>query len=473
MEVHVSLVGRRDLAGEIYRQLRAAVLDGRLRGGEPLPPTRELATRLSVSRTTVGVAYDRLIGEGFATARMGSGTFVSRYLAPECGRRKPRGGALRPQRIWDGVPLPMELRRPAEFDFRPGIPDSSLFPYETWRRLLTREFRPISVGGGTYGDPAGHPGLRAAIARHVGISRGVHADADDVVVTNGTQQAIDLVARVLVAPGERVAVEDPGYGPPRRLLASLGLRVEGVPVDGEGLVVDAIPPETRLVYVSPSHQFPLGLSMSLRRRIGLLEWANQTGGAIIEDDYDCEFRFGGRPIEPLHMLDAHGRVIYVGSFSKSMLPTLRLGFLVAPVSLRRALKAAKYLADWHSPVATQAAMAQFLASGRFARHIRRMRTAYEARHRLIVHILKRSFADVMEMVPSSVGLHLAALALEVSPDRISYILERATAAGVECYPLSMFAVGGDVRSGVVLGYGAIASGQIDQGLMRLRKAFDA
>jgi GntR family transcriptional regulator / MocR family aminotransferase len=365
------------------------------------------------------------------------------------------------------------LWRPAEFDFRCGIPDARLFPYRTWRRLLGREFRlGSSTGHGGYGDPAGDFGLRHAIVRQLGTSRGVRANPDDVVVTNGTQQAVDLIARVLLAPGDRVAVEDPGYSPPRRLLASLGLRVSAVPVDGEGLMVDAIPSGTRLVYVSPSHHLPLGMSLSLPRRIELLDWANRHGGAIIEDDYDSEFRFGGRPIEPLQLLDTHGRVIYVGSFSKTMLPSLRLGFLVAPPSLGAALERAKYLADWHSPLATQAAMARFLADGSFARHIRRMRFVYQQRHQLIIDHLTRSFAGVLEVVPSSVGLHLAAFAPWATVDQIEAIVRRASAVGVECQPLSLFAAGEARRAGVVLGYGAIDTEQIEEGLGRLRTCFE-
>lgn len=204
-------------------------------------------------------------------------------------------------------------------------PDAALFPYQSWRRLLARQLRPTTVGAGAYGDPAGHPGLREAIARHIGLARGVQAGAEEVVVTNGTQQAVDLVARVLLAPGDRVAVESPGYGPPRRLMASLGAEVVGVPVDDQGLVVEAIPPRTRLVYVTPSHQFPLGMAMSLPRRLALLVWAERHDAAVVEDDYDSEFRYGGRPIEPLQTLDPRGRVIYVGSFSKTLLATLRLG----------------------------------------------------------------------------------------------------------------------------------------------------
>jgi GntR family transcriptional regulator/MocR family aminotransferase len=467
------LIGRHDLAGEIYRQLRAAILDGRLQGGEALPPTRELAGRLSVSRTTVLSAYDRLIGEGFATAKVGAGTFVGDSLAPAQRRGRPRTTALQPTRGWDRVRLPTEMWHPAEFDFRAGIPDARLFPYRTWRRLLGREFRPTSDGRGRHCHPAGDPGLRDAIVHQIGSSRGVRADADDVVVTNGTQQAVDLIARVLLKPGDRVAVEDPGYGPPRHLLASLGLRVAGVPVDGEGLTVDAIPADTRLVYVSPSHQFPLGTSMSLRRRLALLDWANRNGAAIVEDDYDSEFRYSGRPIEPLHLLDKHGRVIYVGSFSKTMLPTLRLGFLVAQPSLRTALEAAKFLADWHSPLETQAAMGRFIADGLFARHIRRTRSVYQRRHELVVDHLTRFFGDLLEVVPSSVGLHIAAYAPGSTVGETEAALQRAAEVGVECQPLSMFAAGESRRAGLVLGYGAIDTEQIEGGLSRLRACFVA
>ena len=260
----------------------------------------------------------------------------------------------------------------------PGIPDARLFPYQTWRRLLTRELHADAEDIGVYADPAGHLGLRQAIARHVGTARGVSTTAEDVVVTNATQQAVDVVARVLLAPGARVAVEDPGYRPPRRLLASLGARVTGVPVDDQGLVVDAIPAGTRLVYVTPSHQFPLGMTMPLPRRLALLDWAERHDAAIVEDDYDSEFRYGDRPIEPLQTLDTSGRVIYIGSFSKTMLPTLRLGFVIAPPSLRRAVRTAKFVTDWHTTLPAQAALARFIDEGYLARHVRKMRQVYQA-----------------------------------------------------------------------------------------------
>ena len=472
MDVHVSLVGRRDLAGEMYRQLRSAIVAGRLTAGERLPPSRELATRLSVSRTTVCVAYDRLVSEGFAVARVGDGTFVGQHMAARrpAGRREP--GALRGRPFWAEVPLPASLWQPAEFDFRSGIPDARLFPYATWRRLMARELHPPVLGHGAYGDPAGHRGLRESIARHIGLARGVVATADDVIVTNGTQQAVDVVARVLLDPGDGVAVEDPGYGPPRRLFASLGAKVNSVQVDAEGLIVDAIPRETRLVYVTPSHQFPLGISMSLRRRLALLAWAERHDAAILEDDYDSEYRFSGRPIEPLQTLDTSGRVIYLGSFSKTMLATLRLGFAIVPPSLRRAVQAAKYLTDWHTELPAQAALARFIDQGWFARHVRRMRTVYRTRHETVVRLLSVMFAGELEAVPSSVGLHVCAMAPAASIDRIVDVVRRASAAGVACQPLSLFAAGGPPRPGLVLGYGAIESDDIEEGLGRLRSCFD-
>ena len=471
MEFHVSLVGRKDLTDEIYRQLRRAIVDGLLPPGDALPPTRELAQRLSVSRTTVTVAYDRLAGEGFVTARVGAGTFVSDEVPRSPPPASRSAGTLRPQPFWDRVPVSTAFAAPADYEFRTGLPDATRFPFETWRRLMARELRVSAVGRGHYGDPAGQPALREAIARHVGTSRGVTATADDVIVTNGTQQALDLVARVLLAPGDRVAVEDPGYPPPRLLFESLGLDVRGVPVDDHGLVVDALPRATRLVYVTPSHQYPLGTAMSLPRRTALLAWADRNDAAIVEDDYDSEFRYDGRPIEPLQTLDASGRVVYVGSFSKTMLATLRLGFVVAPRSLAPALRAAKYLSDWHTAIPPQAALAHFIEGGWLARHLRRMRGVYQERHEMIVAALGHGLADDLTMVPSAAGLHVSAIATTASPAEITAVVRRALAAGVAVQPLSQFRVHEAARSGLALGYGAIDTGLIGEGLRRLRGAF--
>ncbi|HEX6104957.1 MAG TPA: PLP-dependent aminotransferase family protein [Gemmatimonadales bacterium] len=473
MDVHISLVGRRNLSGEIYRQLRTAILEGRLRPGDLLPPTRELARSLSVSRTTVTVAYDRLTGEGFVTSRVGAGTWVSEHLrAPRGQGRSGREGAIRPRPLWDALVVPTPFVPPARFDFRTGLPDSTLFPYEAWRRLIARQFRPDAAGRGVYGDPAGHRGLREAIVRHLGVARGVQASADEVVITNGTQQALDLLARALLAPGDRVAVEDPGYPPPRWLFESLGARVAGVPVDREGLVVDAIPRHVRCVYVTPSHQYPLGMPMSLARRLALLAWAERHDAVIIEDDYDSEFRFRGQPIEPLQSLDTAGRVAYVGSFSKTLLPTLRLGFVIAPPSLCKAVRKAKFVADWHSPLQVQAALARFIDSGGFARHLRRMGAVYRRRHELVTGILARDFGGRLEVIPSAAGLHVGVIAPGATADRARDLVSRSARLGVAVQELSLFGIAPPARAGLVLGYGAIATGQIAEGLRRLRRCFE-
>ena len=474
MEFHISLIDRTDLSGEIYRQIRRAIVDGRLRPGESLPPSRELARRLSVARSTVTVAYDRLAGEGFVSPQVGAGTFVNEYVALSRNETKTRlaDGSLRPRRIWDSIPLSTAFAAPAQFDFRTGLPDASLFPHDRWRRLLSRQLRSEIVGEGVYGDPAGHRGLREAIARHIGVARGVEASADDVIVVNGTQQALDVIARTLLEPGDQVAVEDPGYPPIRWLFESLGVRVSGVPVDQHGLVVEALPP-ARLVYVTPSHQYPLGVSMALSRRRALLAWADRNDAAIVEDDYDSEFRFEARPIEPLKTLDNSGRVIYVGSFSKTMLPTLRLAFVVTPPSIRAAVHRAKQVTDWHTSLPLQTALARFIDDGGFARHIRKMRNIYRVRHDMITKSLTNEFADHLQTVPSTVGLHVAALARTASVDEIGAVVRRAADAGVQVQTLSRFAVQAPPKSGLMLGYGAIPAEHIEEGLRRLRLCFGA
>jgi GntR family transcriptional regulator/MocR family aminotransferase len=480
MDLHIAFAGRDSLSRQIYRQLFDAVLEGRLRPGERLPPTRELARRLDVARNTVAQAYERLVGEGILAGHVGSGTFVS--LAPvgrTQGRRAPSGSAVRPRRVWNALPapwspgagaLPATFPDPA-FDLRAGSPDAALFPFTTWRRLVARELKPSRARWSDYGDPAGHAGLRAAIARHVGVSRGVRASADDLIVTQGAQQALDLVGRVLVEPGTCVAVEEPGYPPARNLFRSLGARVRPVRVDDEGIVVASIPRDARLVYVTPSHQFPLGMAMSLPRRAALLAWAERSGAVVIEDDYDSEFRHAGRPLDPIQNLDRGGHVVYVGSFSKVMLPALRLGFLIAPASLQGALRTAKALADWHGDPATQAALARFIDEGLLARHIRKAGRRYADRQARVAAALERDFAAWLQPVPSAAGLPVAAhsaVALDMRD-----VARRAEALGVAVRPLSYFCAEPARRDGMVIGFGSIPDAKLDEGLRRLAGSFRA
>ena len=474
MDFHVSLIGRKNLSAEIYRQLRKAIVDGRLRPGDKLPPTRELARSLGVSRTTVSVAFDRLTGEGFLKSRVGAGTFVNERAARRNRevKRVRTAGVLRPRPVWETISLPTRLAGFAEFDFRTGLPDAALFPFQEWRRLISRQLRQDN-GFDRYAGPAGHRGAREAIARHIGVSRGLEVAADDITVTSGTQQAIDLVARAFLNPGDIVAVEDPGYAPPRRLFQSLGLRVQGVPVDREGIVVSVLPRHARLIYVTPSHQYPLGIPMTLPRRLELLAWAEQNNAAILEDDYDTEFRFSGRPIEPLQTLDMAGRVIYVGSFSKTLLPTLRLGFLIAPPSLQEAIHKVKSVTDWHTSLVTQAALAQFIEDGGFARHLRKMSVVYQDRREIILNFLARRMADHLEVLPSAAGIHITAIARTASADHIAAIVSRARADGVAVHELLSFALANPPLPGIVLGYGAVPTARINEGLRRLLKCFTA
>jgi GntR family transcriptional regulator / MocR family aminotransferase len=471
VELHVSLEGRGDLTARIYRQLLDAILDGRLRTGERLPPSRELAQRLDVARNTVAVAYERLTAEGFLTARVGDGTYVSDEApAATRPRRAPRGSQVRPRRIWETMPV--QLAKPAAaYNFNVGLPDVGLFPLETWRRLVARELRYATIGTGQYGDPAGHPSLRAAIARYVGVARSVRAGADDVLVTQGAQQAIDLIGRVVVEPGDLVAVEEPGYPQARHVFRSLGARVVGVRVDAEGLDVSAIPAGVRLVYTTPSHQFPTGVPMSLARRTALLDWARSAGALVIEDDYDSEFRYSTRPLEPLQGLDRDGRVVYVGTFSKTLLPILRTGYAIAPASLQPALHRAKWLADRHSETFTQAALARLMEEGLMARHVRKATRVYAERHDLVLTGLGRDFGDWLEVIPGSAGLHVCARVRPGVAVDVESVVERAAASDVAVESLAGFCGERPRQHGLVVGYGGIATDRIEPGLARVAAAF--
>jgi GntR family transcriptional regulator/MocR family aminotransferase len=443
---------------QVYRALRAAIVDGRLPAGHRLPATRVLAADLKVGRNSVSGAYERLAAEGYLAAKVGSGTFVARTSAPARPRRAT-ADPLRPRTGWTYAPLPVSAdREPPPYDFRTGIPDAGLFPFDTWRRLVAAEVRLRANSPGTYAEPDGHPALRAAIARYLGVSRTVRATGAEPVVTNGTQHALDLIGRVLLKPGDVVAVEEPGYPPARRLFESLGARVTGVPVDAAGLVVDGLPANARLVYTTPSHQFPLGGAMTPARRHALLDWARRRPVAVVEDDYDSEFRFTGRPLEPLHSLDTGGRVLYVGTFSKSMLPTVRTGFVIAPPTLREALVAARQLSDGYGQPAVQAALARFIDEGLLARHVRRAGKVYAERY-------ARVLAGLDGVLPSSAGLHVTALLSDGGPARAAEVTARALARGVAFDDLSQYVHdSGTQAAGFVFGLGAIATDAIGPGL---------
>lgn len=444
-------VGTRGLADRLYRQLATAMAERRLEPGDALPPSRELAAQLGISRSTVTLVYERLVAEGYCDARAGSGTFVA---------ERPTRPEVRVRRAADPHEDP---RPPVAYDFRLGVPDSTLFPLPAWRRCVARELDGIPTTGARYADPVGPELLRTGIAHHLGLARSVVADPEDVVLTAGAQQAIDLLARVVLRPGDLVAVEEPGYPPIRQAFAAHGARVVSMPVDGEGADPSALPAGTRLIYVTPSHQFPMGVVMSRARRLQLLEWGTRHDALIVEDDYDSEYRYLDRPLEPLHVLDGAGIVAYVGTFSKSLLPALRIGYVIPPRHLVGPLRQARLLADWHGDAMTQGALGRLLDTGEFAAHVRRSRRSYRARHRALTDGLGAPEFARLRVLPSRAGLHLCAELPDAPPGTARRIQAAAAVAGVALEPLERYCAD-EPREGLVLGFGAIPAEQIPDAL---------
>ena len=473
LAIDLSAAGSRRRLRALHGQLRRAILDGRLKPGLRLPATRSLAGMLGVSRNTAVAAYELLLSEGYLIGRPGAGTYVAEILPAHAAKQQRTAPDTNDRRLapaWRGVrPAPAMAERPAlVFDFRLGLPDSSQFPFALWRRLSARALRAFSRLPAIYGEAQGRPALREAIARHVSFTRAVACTAEDIVVTSGAQQAFDLLARILVTPGRStVALEDPGYPPMRAAFAAAGGRLESVPVDGEGLRLEKIPRAAGIICVTPSHQFPLGVAMSHQRRLGLLQAAQARNAAIVEDDYDGEFRFAGRPLDALQTLDRAGRVFYVGTFSKSLFPALRLGFVVAPPWARTALIAAKQASDGHSSVLAQDTLAAFMLEGHLARHVRRMRKIYGERRTILLDALERHCADWLDPLPAAAGLHIAArLSRDVDARALA---RRAGESGIGIETLSRYAASRPAPNGLAFGYGCVAAARIEEAIARLAK----
>jgi len=469
--------GSRDLMTTLHRQIRTAILDGRIKPGVRLPSTRELSGVLGVSRNTTVAAYDLLLSEGYVNVRSGAGTYVAEIplqsIRTSTSAVSTSVTDSRISSFWhDYLQLPSTaLQPPWRFDFRIGLPDISAFPFPIWRQLSARALRELSKAPAAYSDPQGRLNLRATITAHVSFARAVACTEDDIVITGGTQQAFDLLARILVTPGQTtVAVEDPGYAPMRAAFTASGATIVTVPVDSEGLVVEQLPVETRVICVTPTHQFPLGYTMSARRRSALLDFAQKHSAVIIEDDYDSEFRYGGRPLDALQTLDRNGLVFYIGTFSKCLFPSMRLGFVVSPPWAKPALVAARKLSDWHSPIIEQDTLAAFIAEGHLARYIRKMRKVYGERRSLLIAAISRHCSDLLLPVSAESGLHLTALV--TGTVQATEIAARASEIGIGIYPLSRYPMAGEKTNGLVFGFGMIKGDQIDEairclaGLMR-------
>jgi len=468
----LDLRGDGPLSRELHERLRAAILDGRLAAGAALPSSRDAARALGIARNTVVAAYDLLVAEGYAIPRRGAKALIAGIAARPARTGRPTNAApatpVRP--LWN---LPsMQPEPPRELparSFRLGVPDHRQFPHATWRRLHARALRTWSRDGFSYPPTAGIPALREAIAKHAAFARAVACTAGDIVVTSGAQQAVDLIARLLVVPGQTcVALEEPGYPPMRATFAAAGAKLAGVPVDDEGLCVDRLPADARVIVVTPSHQSPTGAALSMRRRLELLAFARRHGAVVVEDDYDGEFRFGGRPLDALQTLDRDARVFYVGTFTKSLFPALRKGFVVAPRWARDPLVAVKHATDSHGDAITQSALAAFIAEGHLARHVRRMRTVYAARREALLAGLRGSLAEWLEPIPSEAGLHLAARIRD--PRRAEAVIASLRRHAPGAQSIAEYATRPLERPAVAFGYGVIDAEAIPPALASLRRA---
>ncbi len=460
------------LVSQLHRQLRTAIVSGRLRAGTQLPPTRKLALELGISRNTVVAVYDLLLSEGYLSGKAGSGSFVNemRGLRSDQGRRPDLDFTSRIAPFWRRPPTVPSFNVPKTitYDFRFGHPDVAQFPHHIWQRLSGRAMRQAIRRGEEAGPPEGLQVLREAVVHHVSFSRAVSCQSENVVITNGAQQGFSLLAQVLVQPGKTVvAIEDPGFRPARLAFAAAGARIRPVPVDAEGIVVAKLPPDTGVIYVTPTHQSPLGVTMSARRRTQLLAFAEAHSAVIVEDDYDSEFRYGDRPHDALQTLDDSGVVFYVGTFTKSLFPSLRLGFVVSPPWATEALMAAKRVADGQCAAVVQATLAEFILEGHLARHVRKMRKVYSTRHDAVLKSMIEHLPDVLEPIPTSAGIHCAAFFR--TPVDINDVIHRAANAGIAMEDLDRFWVAPPPRSGLAFGFSAIDESRIEDGIALLAK----
>jgi GntR family transcriptional regulator/MocR family aminotransferase len=462
----------RPLHRQLYEGYRQAILDGRLRPGQRLPSTRTLAGELGVSRIPVVMAFEQLVAEGYVQSRVGAGSFVSAALPDAAPARQPapRQRAPGPRHVPPSrlaiVDEPWLEPRGA---FRVGQPALDQFPAALWGRLVTRQIRRLSPRQMQYGDQLGLPSLREALADHLRTVRSVACTPEQIMIVSGSQQALSVACQALLAPGDAAWVEEPGYGGARDALRLAGARVVAVPVDGEGLDVAAgiaRAPTARAVYVTPSHQYPLGMVMSASRRLQLLEWARRRGAWLFEDDYDSEYRYDTPPLASLHGLDGDARVLYVGTFSKILFPALRVGYLVMPRDLVARLRRFRDAMDLFPAPLQQAVLAELIREGHFARHLRRMRNIYAERRHVLEATLARELGGVARVVGDRAGMHLTILLPPWARDHD--IAVRAAQRGLSVLPLSSCYAGRPAQPGLVLGYGSTRVGEMTEAVRRLK-----
>jgi GntR family transcriptional regulator/MocR family aminotransferase len=472
----------RRLESPIHRQLydgyRQAILDGRLRPGQRLPSTRAVAQELQISRIPAVMAFQQLVAEGYVVSLGSAGSYVSQELPdaprPRAGDARSAAGAA-PRRPG---PRPVPKARFAEVDapwlgprgpFRVGQPALEEFPADVWARLVVRHARRLSPRHMMYGDHMGLPALREALAAYLATVRSVKCTADQILIVSGSQQALTTAAHTLLAPGDAAWLEEPGYDGARDAFLLAGARVVGVPVDDDGLDVAtgvARAPNARVAYVTPSHQYPLGVVMSAPRRLSLLDWARRRGAWLLEDDYDSEYRYDGQPLASLHGLDGDARVVYVGTFSKVLFPAVRVGYLVVPQDLVARFRRVREAIDIFPATLHQAVLADFIGEGHFARHLRRMRIIYADRRRALEAALARELGAAVRVVGERSGMHLVVVLPRGSHDR--EIAVRAARSGISVVPLSSCYSGRAKEPGLVLGYGSTRTSEMAEAVRTLK-----
>ena len=463
----------------LYRVIREEILAGRLRPGSQLPSTRDLASRYGVARATIITTFDILKSEGYLYGSVGSGTFVGGVLPDELlqsriassstldafprRRLSPYGSAVR---------VSPNAANSAPGAFRAHVPAVDLFPLKTWAALSARHARALKTDMLMGCEPEGLQSLRDAIAEYLNTWRGVRCTADQVIVVSGVLEALDLCARLFLSPGDRVCVEDPGYPDAALVLEAMGVQIVPSPVDREGLQIDEKRlAEIRMVYVTPGHQAPLGVTMSLNRRLSLLEFAHRSGAIIFEDDYDSEYRYSTRPVPALQGLDQHGNVIFAGSFSKVLFPSLRLGYVVAPLDLVPAFRAARSQTVRHAQVLDQVTLRDFIDQGHFARHLRRMREVYAERLGTLLDEARHHLAGLLEISPIEAGLQTIGWLNDGIDART--VADAASERGLIVTPLETYARSAQVKNGLLLGFAAICPDDIRTGVRKLASVLDA
>jgi GntR family transcriptional regulator/MocR family aminotransferase len=460
---------------QVYAGLRQAILAGVFQSGDRLPSTRELAEQLGISRTVALGAYEQLLAEGLACGRPGSGTYVASGVHPI--RRAPSGPSV-PLRLahfgcyaaasWSTVSFPARRTPSLPYDFAYGRSDLESFPLAMWRRILLRCARRSSLSDLDYGAATGDAALQEAICAHLRRSRALNCEPSQIIVVNGSQQALDLISRVLIEPGDGVAIEDPSYQGTLAVLRGAAARVLAIPVDRDGLDPARIPGSARVAFVTPSHQFPTGVTLPLPRRLALLQWAQRRNAVIVEDDYDGEFQYEGQPLASLQGLDRDSRVVYIGTFSRTIFPALRIGYLVSPTSLVPAFVAAKWLCDRHTPSLEQKALAEFISSGLYERYLLRARRRNASRRAVLLDAIGKHLGDRVDVTGDGAGAHVVLWPrAPVMEDRIIAI---AAAHGVGVYGISAYCLGKPSRPGILLGYSGLTERQIEAGIRRLARA---